>query len=110
MQNVAATLGMHESTVSRAVANKYIDLPRGIVPLKAFFSSAVGAETDTVTSAEQVRRAVSDLIAAEDEHAPLSDAQIADRLSARGMTVARRTVMKYRTQLGIPSSSKRRRY
>ena len=109
-QTVAVALGMHESTISRTVANKYIDLPRGIVPLKAFFSSAVGAETDTVTSAEQVRRAVSDLIAAEDEHAPLSDAQIADRLSARGMTVARRTVMKYRTQLGIPSSSKRRRY
>ena len=109
-QTVAAALGMHESTISRTVANKYIDLPRGIVPLKAFFSSAVGAETDTLTSAEQVRRAVSDLIAAEDEHAPLSDAQIADRLSARGMTVARRTVMKYRTQLGIPSSSKRRRY
>lgn len=109
-QTVAAALGMHESTISRTVANKYIDLPRGIVPLKAFFSSAVGVETDTVTSAEQVRRAVSDLIAAEDEHAPLSDAQIADRLSARGMTVARRTVMKYRTQLGITSSSKRRRY
>ena len=110
MQNVAATLGMHESTVSRAVANKYIDLPRGIVPLKAFFSTAVGAEADGTHSAEQVRAAIRAIVAAEDAANPLSDARITELLAMRGITAARRTVMKYREQLGIPSSAKRRRY
>ena len=110
MQNVAATLGIHESTVSRAVANKYIDLPRGLVPLKAFFSAAVGAGTDSVHSAEQVRAAIRDIVAAENAAKPFSDARIAELLAARGVPAARRTVMKYREQLGIPSSAKRRRY
>ena len=110
MQNVAATLGMHESTVSRAVTNKYIDLPRGLVPLKAFFSAAIGAEADGVHSAEQVRAAIKDIVAAEDAAKPLSDARITELLAARGIAAASRTVMKYREQLGIPSSAKRRRY
>ena len=110
MQTVAAALGMHESTVSRAVANKYIDLPRGLVPLKAFFSAAVGAEADDTHSAEQVRAAIRAIVAAEDAANPLSDAHITELLAVRGIAAARRTVMKYREQLGIPSSAKRRRY
>ena len=109
MQTVAAALGMHESTVSRAVANKYIDLPRGLVPLKSFFSSAVGTEAGA-HSAGEVRAAIGAIIAAEDAAKPLSDAHIAEMLAARGISAARRTVMKYREQLGIPSSAKRRRY
>ena len=110
MQNVAAALGMHESTVSRAVANKYIDLPRGLVPLKAFFSAAIGVEADGAHSAEQVRAAIRDIVAAEDAANPLSDARITELLAVHGIAAARRTVMKYREQLGIPSSAKRRRY
>lgn len=110
MQNVAAALGMHESTVSRAVANKYIDLPRGLVSLKAFFSTAVGAEADGTHSAEQVRTAIRAIVEAEDAANPLSDARIMELLAVRGIAAARRTVMKYREQLGIPSSAKRRRY
>ena len=110
MQIVADALSMHESTVSRAVAHKYIDLPRGLVPLRDFFSAAVGAEENGALSADAVRAAIRALIAAEDAHAPLSDARIAELLAARGMATARRTVMKYREQLGIPSSTKRRRY
>lgn len=109
-QTVAAALGMHESTISRTVANKYIDLPRGIVPLKAFFSTAVGAEADGTHSAEQVRAAIRAIVAAEDAANPLSDARITELLAMRGIAAARRTVMKYREQLGIPSSAKRRRY
>ena len=109
-QTVAVALGMHESTVSRTVANKYIDLPRGIVPLKAFFSTAVGAEADGTHSAEQVRAAIRAIVAAEDAANPLSDARITELLAMRGIAAARRTVMKYREQLGIPSSAKRRRY
>ena len=109
MQTVAAALGMHESTVSRAVANKYIDLPRGLVPLKSFFSAAVGTEA-AAHSAGEVRAAIGAIIAAEDAAKPLSDAHIAEMLAARGISAARRTVMKYREQLGIPSSAKRRRY
>ena len=110
MQNVAAALGMHESTVSRAVANKYIDLPHGLVPLKAFFSAAIGVEADGAHSAEQVRAAIRDIVAAEDAANPLSDARITELLAVHGIAAARRTVMKYREQLGIPSSAKRRRY
>ena len=110
MQTVADALSMHESTVSRAVAHKYIDLPRGLVPLRDFFSAAVGTEENGAHSADAVRAAIRALIAAEDAHAPLSDARIADLLAVRGMATARRTVMKYREQLGIPSSAKRRRY
>ena len=109
-QTVAVALGMHESTISRTVANKYIDLPRGIVPLKAFFSTAVGAEADGTHSAEQVRAAIRAIVAAEDAANPLSDARITELLAMRGIAAARRTVMKYREQLGIPSSAKRRRY
>lgn len=110
MQTVADALSMHESTVSRAVAHKYIDLPRGLVPLRDFFSAAVGTEENGAHSADAVRAAIRALIAAEDAHAPLSDARIAELLAARGCHAARRTVMKYREQLGIPSSAKRRRY
>ena len=110
MQTVADALSMHESTVSRAVAHKYIDLPRGLVPLRDFFSAAVGTEENGADSADAVRAAIRALIAAEDAHAPLSDARIADLLAVRGMATARRTVMNYREQLGIPSSAKRRRY
>ena len=89
MQNVAAALGMHESTVSRAVANKYIDLPRGLVPLKAFFSAAIGVEADGAHSAEQVRAAIRDIVAAEDAANPLSDARITELLAMRGIAAAR---------------------
>ena len=110
MQTVADALSIHESTVSRAVAHKYIDLPRGLVPLRDFFSAAVGTEENGAHSADAVRAAIRALIAAEDAHVPLSDARIADLLAESGITAARRTVMKYREQLGIPSSTKRRRY
>ena len=94
---LAAMMGVHESTVSRAVANKYVQLPRGrIVPLASFFDGSIA-----------IKEAIKELIAQESE--PLSDREIAERLAQRGYHIARRTVAKYRNALGILPASLRRR-
>jgi RNA polymerase sigma-54 factor len=110
LKDVAAATGLHESTVSRATANKSIATPRGTLPMRAFFSgglaSTAGGEDH---SAAAVRHRVRQLIEAERADAPLSDDAIAEHLKAEGIVIARRTVAKYREQSGIPSSAARRR-
>jgi RNA polymerase sigma-54 factor len=103
---VADAVGLHESTVSRVTSNKYIATERGIFELKFFFTNAVGAEG---LSAETVRHRISNLVAAEVAGAVLSDEEIVKRLQSDGVEIARRTVVKYRKALGIPSSVDRRR-
>lgn len=112
MKTVADSIGVHESTVSRTAANKYIDTPYGIVPLKKFFSSSAvkKAGSTEMIAAAQVKEAMRELIDSENKRKPLSDQHIADMLKEKNMAVSRRTVMKYREQLGYPSSAKRRRY
>ena len=110
MQEVAAAIGVHESTVSRAVANKYVALPRGIMPLRQFFTASLAQAGADAFIAPQVKAALEQLIAGEDKHHPLSDQKLCNLLAAQGMKLARRTVMKYREQLGVPSSTKRKRY
>lgn len=108
MRDVAAMCHLHPSTVSRAVANKYVELPRGLVAMRDFFT--VGIDEDKLLSAEQVRHKIAEIIQAEDPKHPLSDSKITSLLHAKKMPVARRTVLKYREQLGYPSSMQRRRY
>lgn len=109
LKDVAEDTGLHESTVSRAIAGKYVWTPQGIFPLKFFFSSKVG-EGLVEMSSKKVKKLIEDLIAQEDPKAPLSDQEIAKILRERyGLEIARRTVAKYRESLGIPPSKDRKR-
>lgn len=109
LRRVAQALGVHESTVSRATSNKYLQTPRGLFEFRFFFAHPAGTEGREI-SAETVKRLIQEHIASEDPARPLSDQQIADRLRREGIAVARRTVAKYRDELGIPAAPKRRRY
>ncbi|HEX3015441.1 MAG TPA: RNA polymerase factor sigma-54 [Desulfobacteria bacterium] len=110
LRQVAEVVNLHESTVSRATANKYMQNPHGVFPLRYFFASGVENETGETTSAESVKRMLKDLISAEDQRKPLSDQKITDLLIDRGINISRRTVAKYRDELGIPSTTLRKRY
>jgi len=108
LRDVAEAIEMHESTVSRVTTNKYMHTPRGVFEFRYFFSSHVaGDEGDQSSTA--VRAKIRKLVSAEDPEKPLSDSQIAQMLSEGGVTVARRTVAKYREAMKIPSSSDRKR-
>ncbi|MCA0208825.1 MAG: RNA polymerase factor sigma-54 [Proteobacteria bacterium] len=110
LRQVAEAIGMHESTVSRVTSNKYLSCPRGLFELKYFFSSGISAtEGDGAVSAEAVKSRIKAMIEAEDAKAILSDETIAQKLSAEGHDIARRTVVKYREAMGYGSSVQRRR-
>ena len=108
MTDLADDLGIHVSTVSRAVAGKYAQTPWGILPLRHFFQAAAGA--DSGTARDDVREAVQEIFAGEDKSRPLSDDDVVGEMDRKGWKLARRTVAKYRQELGIPSSYRRRRY
>lgn len=110
LRQVAEEIGMHESTVSRVTSNKYLSCARGLFELKYFFSSGISAvEGDGAVSAEAVKSRIKAMIEAEDAKAILSDETIAQKLSAEGHDIARRTVVKYREAMGFGSSVQRRR-
>lgn len=111
MKEIASELEVHESTVSRAVREKYVQTPVGTYPLKSFFTSTIQTVLDENTSSTQVKKAIELLIQKEDKQKPLSDQEILEQLkSEEGIVVSRRTIAKYRDQLGIPSSTKRKRF
>ena len=110
MTQVADQLGIHVATVSRAVADKYIQTPRGIVPLRRFFTGGLATESGEDMSYDAVRAALQEVVAAEDKGKPLSDDAIAEELKKRGIEIARRTVAKYRDQLQIPSARMRKTF
>jgi RNA polymerase sigma-54 factor len=111
MKEIAEELSIHESTVSRAVREKYVQTPSGTFELKSFFTSTIHTLDEESISSSAVKKAISLLIEKEDKQKPLSDQDIAEHLkNAEGTVVSRRTIAKYRDQLGIPSSSKRKRY
>lgn len=110
MKQVADQLGIHESTVSRATAGKYMQTPRGIFELKFFFTSGLSNVQGDSTSAEAVKKMIKELIDNEDAKKPLSDQKITARLQELGVEVSRRTVAKYRDEMGIASTAKRKRY
>ncbi len=110
MQEIADAVGIHVATVSRAIRHKYMQTPRGLFPMKFFFTGGTQSAQGDVESWDAVRQRISDLVAAEDKSAPLSDDDIVKRLAEDGITIARRTVTKYRKALRIPSSRQRRSY
>ena len=110
LKTVADAISMHESTVSRVTANKYMATSRGIFELKYFFTSSINAsDGGEAHSAEAVRHRIRQLIDAESAQDVLSDDTIVDRLREAGIDIARRTVAKYREAMRIPSSVQRRR-
>ncbi|MDT3698878.1 MAG: RNA polymerase factor sigma-54 [Thermincola sp.] len=110
LKHVADATGLHESTVSRATSNKYMQTPKGLFELKFFFSSGISHIQGSAVSSEAVKKIIRELIDAEDSQKPLSDQKIADILQDKGMDISRRTVAKYRDETGILSSARRRRY
>ncbi|MBV8775099.1 MAG: RNA polymerase factor sigma-54 [Deltaproteobacteria bacterium] len=109
LKDVAEDIGMHESTISRATANKYAHTPQGIFELKFFFTSGVKAADGEDVSAETVKEKIRTLVAGEGQDNPLSDQAIADILHNDQINIARRTVAKYRQALGILPSSRRKK-
>ncbi len=101
LREIADTLGLHESTVSRVTTQKFMLTPRGIFELKYFFGSHVTTETGGACSATAIRALIKQLVAEEDSRKPLSDSQISEILGKQGIVVARRTIAKYRESLQI---------
>jgi len=107
LRDVAEEVGLHESTVSRAIARKYVRTPRGTLPMRAFFASGIDTEGGGEASSTAIQAMIRRLVDAENPRKPLSDAKLADLLKASGIPVARRTVAKYREALNILSSHER---
>jgi len=110
LRDVAETVGMHESTISRVTSNKYVHTPRGIFELKYFFNSAIKRDHQEDIASESVKQAIKKIVASEDPKSPHSDQKIVEILAQDDIKIARRTVAKYREMLGILSSSKRKKY
>lgn len=110
LKQVAELIEVHESTVSRATTNKYIQTPQGLFELKYFFSTGVGACEEDKVSSKSIKHTLEQIIAEEDVTKPLSDDTIATMLCEKGIQISRRTVAKYRQELGIGSTISRRRY
>ena len=110
MAEVAETVGVHETTVSRAVSGKYMSTPQGVFEMKYFFTGGYQTATGESLSNTSVKQAVLDLVKHESGSAPLSDHEIVEILSERGIPIARRTVAKYRSELNILPSHMRRKY
>jgi RNA polymerase sigma-54 factor len=110
MTRIATIVGVHETTVSRAIANKYIKTPHGVFDFKYFFTPGYQADGGAAVSNTSVKEMIADTVAGEDKASPLSDQEIVAGLQGKGLTIARRTVAKYREELGILPSNLRRDY
>lgn len=110
MQQIADKVGVHVTTVSRAVDDKWIQTPRGIFPLKRFFCGGTVSAGGEEVAWDAVRLKLQEIVDKEDKQHPLSDEQLVKEMAAHGLTVARRTVTKYRKAMGIPSSRQRRNW
>ncbi|HEU5262235.1 MAG TPA: RNA polymerase factor sigma-54 [Gemmatimonadales bacterium] len=109
LREVADVINMHESTVSRVTNEKYVQTPRGLLPLKFFFSSGLSTTTGEDASARSIKAQIEKMVADEDPKEPLTDQQIVELFAQRGVKIARRTVAKYRDQLGILPARMRKR-
>lgn len=107
MKEIAEELDIHESTVSRASAGKYVQTPKGMLAIKCFFAGSIGEEQEI--TAERIKDDLKKYIACEDPSKPYSDQELADIFKSKGIKIARRTIAKYREELWIPSSSLRKR-
>lgn len=110
LKDISEQIGVHESTVSRAISGKYVQTPRGTYELKFFFKSGVDNDEGNTISSESVKKKIGKLISGEDQSHPVSDQELSEILCRDGVHISRRTVAKYRDEMGIASSSKRKRY
>jgi RNA polymerase sigma-54 factor len=110
MMQIADIVGVHETTVSRAIANKYMKTPHGVFDFKFFFTTGYQADSGAAVSNTSVKDMLAELITLEDKTSPLSDQELVTKLQDKGITLARRTVAKYREELGILPSNLRRDY
>ena len=108
LRDVGDDINMHESTISRVTTNKYVQTPQGLFELKYFFHSGIVSVNGSMVSSVSVKQMIKDMVEAEDVAAALSDQEIAQALHGQGLTIARRTVAKYREELGILPSHQRR--
>ena len=107
LRTIAERIGVHESTVSRVTSNKYVQTPHGMYPLRFFFSNELATTQGEAISAKQVKNLIQEMVNAETPNKPLSDQAISNALKTKGILLARRTVQKYRDELGIPTSRER---
>jgi RNA polymerase sigma-54 factor len=110
MTQIASVVGVHETTVSRAIANKFIKTPHGVFDLKYFFTTGYQADSGTAVSNTSVKEMIADLVTLENRSTPLSDQELVVKLQGKGIKLARRTVAKYREELGLLPSNLRRDY
>jgi RNA polymerase sigma-54 factor len=110
LKQIADELDLHESTVSRVTQHKYMQTPRGLFPFRFFFPTGLATEMGEDLSAKTVKEKIRQMIAEEDKANPLSDQKISERLQGEGIRISRRTVAKYREEMGIPSSAVRKRF
>jgi RNA polymerase sigma-54 factor len=108
VQQIADQVGVHVTTISRAVDDKWIQTPRGILPLRRFFVGGTQSEDGEEVAWDTIRLKLQEVIDAEDKEHPFSDDELVKELRKRGLVVARRTITKYRQKMDIPSSRQRR--
>jgi len=109
LRDIAEDIGMHESTISRVTTNKYMQTPQGLLELKFFFNSGISTVAGDDMASESVKNIIKEIVDGEDPRKPFSDQRIAEILSMQKITIARRTITKYREMLKIGSSSERKR-
>ena len=110
MAQIAEVVGVHETTVSRAVSAKYIQTPQGVFEMKFFFTAGLQSTSGSEVSNTSVKDMIAEIFKAEDSARPLSDQEVVKMLCDKGITIARRTVAKYRDELGILPSNLRKVY
>jgi RNA polymerase sigma-54 factor len=110
MAQVAEVVGVHETTVSRAVSGKYIETPQGVFEMKYFFTAGLETSSGAGVSNTSVKDMIAEIFRGENPAHPMSDQEVLKILQAKGITIARRTIAKYRDELGILPSSQRRVY
>jgi len=110
LKQIAEDVGIHESTVSRSINGKYMQTPRGVFEIKYFFKSGVADEKGVGISSSSIKTFIKEIITEENQASPFSDQDMVALLGEKGIELSRRTVAKYRDELKIPSSSKRKRY
>lgn len=110
LKQIADEVGIHESTVSRSINGKYMQSPRGIFEIKYFFTSGVSGNKGEGIASESIKTFIKEIVENEDPKAPLSDQIMVEILAERGIDISRRTVAKYRDEMNLPSSSKRKRF
>ncbi|HYA40242.1 MAG TPA: RNA polymerase factor sigma-54 [Syntrophobacteraceae bacterium] len=109
LRDIAEDVGMHESTISRVTANKYMHTPHGIFELKYFFNSSINSVLGEAVASESVKERIRQLVREEDSSRPYSDQEIVEKLERENISIARRTIAKYREMLGILPSNRRRK-